>query len=218
MDFNSLDMKETVDVNPRDMKVVELRNALKERGLDSSGKKEELIQRLEEYLDNELVAAVNDLEDPNVSEANNHEDNGQDKESFTFTPSSAKEAQEQGKTETKAQAKSHTQTFQAPQTQKPLFEASHTKVQSTKPQLEEKSVETMTEKERVLYRASRFGTVTPSIESVRKVERAKRFGIEIDELKEEKTKQRKERFGIVDVCISLLRFFCFLFFLFVLTL
>ena len=42
-------------MNPKDLKVVELRAELKKRGLDHKGRKAELVERLEEALENELL-------------------------------------------------------------------------------------------------------------------------------------------------------------------
>ena len=43
------------EMNPKDLKVVELRAELKKRGLDHKGRKAELVERLEEALENELL-------------------------------------------------------------------------------------------------------------------------------------------------------------------
>ena len=46
-----------MDEDPKKMKVVDLRAALKKRGLDTSGKKAELQSRLQDALDDELLSA-----------------------------------------------------------------------------------------------------------------------------------------------------------------
>ena len=48
------------DVNPRSLKVTELRKELEKRGLDSSGLKAALVERLEEALDDELMGVAED--------------------------------------------------------------------------------------------------------------------------------------------------------------
>jgi hypothetical protein len=48
------------DVNPRSLKVTELRKELEKRGLDTSGLKAALVERLEEALDDELMGVAED--------------------------------------------------------------------------------------------------------------------------------------------------------------
>ena len=46
------------DIDPKNFKVTELRDELKSRGLDTKGKKAELVERLELALEEELLGGI----------------------------------------------------------------------------------------------------------------------------------------------------------------
>ena len=57
------------DVDPRELKVSELKQELKSRGLDTKGKKAELVERLELALEVELLGDLDDEAAEEVDEA-----------------------------------------------------------------------------------------------------------------------------------------------------
>ena len=56
------------EIDPRELKVADLRAQLKERGLDTKGKKAELVERLELCLEAELLGDMEDGEDGDADE------------------------------------------------------------------------------------------------------------------------------------------------------
>ena len=54
---------------PRAMKIAELRSALKERGLDTKGKKDDLVERLQEAIEDDCAAQAPGVSKPSKSKS-----------------------------------------------------------------------------------------------------------------------------------------------------
>mmetsp|Transcript_11308 Transcript_11308/g.13700 ORF Transcript_11308/g.13700 Transcript_11308/m.13700 type:complete len:211 (-) Transcript_11308:1724-2356(-) len=199
------------------LKVGELRAELKSRGLDTKGKKDELVARLEQALDDELLGEEADVE----VNANSAEGNGAaskvTKETDTPATSPSKIPTANSNTESKSVEKqtpqsvaktgvSATPAQESTEKNKPENNLSLEELVAKrkaraarfgvqyKPSKEEIQLKAEEEKKKRLDRAKRFGLVTKDLEAERKRKRAERFNIVTPDVEAEKRKKRAERF------------------------
>lgn len=179
------------EINPRKLKVQELRTELRSRGLSEEGKKQELVERLENFLDAE---ALGDDLDTNPRA---------DQQTDTPTEQVASEAQPVPTQEVVAAPVTVPEPSSAT-TEVPTSDEPTTKkvVKIT----EIKSITEMTEAERLAARAARFGLPAQTDEEAKKAARAQRFDIpqkvvvagkELTVKELDARKKRMERFGVV---------------------
>lgn len=158
---------EVIDLSAKT--VTELKQECKDRDLPTTGKKQDLIERLEEYMKEHEGAEITEddlLEEPDVSLG----DEGQEPDS---AESKAIEAEVTGEPEVENPAEpekevvKETEPVNEPEVQKETASEKAAKLKAEKEEMERK-----------------------------KLERAKKFGIESKEVEKDKKKSRAERFGL----------------------
>ncbi|EGD73957.1 hypothetical protein PTSG_05651 [Salpingoeca rosetta] len=171
------------------MKVVDLRAKLKEKGLDTNGKKAELISRLKEHEEAELLGLAGDDSLGETEGAGDVDLNVDELDDVVDEDTAGTEAKEAPKKEA----------GKAPASSKP---ATATEGKKSEEANDESSAANTTDEaataatDRRLARAARFGIETKETKKEKRLERAKRFGLETKEIKQDKRKQRAERFGL----------------------
>jgi len=169
------------DTDLTSMSVVELKKALKAKGLTTTGKKQDLIDRLQLAMDSE---DANDL----LDDAN--ELLGEDDEDVvTVSKPAAPKPAEKPKSEAKPVA-----VAKPVEPKKPEEESASTEEKPS-------NIKTMSDSERAAARAARFGGTTSAESEAKKQARAERFGIKSGKIGDspsadlETLKKRAERFG-----------------------
>ena len=199
------------EMNPKDLKVVELRAELKKRGLDHKGRKAELVERLEEALENELLDGDDEEEVAVPAEETAAEDAPAEETAAAEDP--VEEAAEEKKEEESAET-----------TEKEAKVEDDNKEDAQK---EEKKPELTEAQLKMIARAKRFGMPIPDFTKKKndnnkkkrkrnkkknknedqkkrqkrefeekKKQRAMRFQTKISAEEQEKRRKRAERFGI----------------------
>eukprot|EP00511_Aplanochytrium_stocchinoi_P010284 CAMPEP_0204860644 /NCGR_PEP_ID=MMETSP1348-20121228/716_1 /ASSEMBLY_ACC=CAM_ASM_000700 /TAXON_ID=215587 /ORGANISM="Aplanochytrium stocchinoi, Strain GSBS06" /LENGTH=205 /DNA_ID=CAMNT_0052009507 /DNA_START=153 /DNA_END=770 /DNA_ORIENTATION=+ len=177
------------------LKVGELRAELKKRGLDSKGKKDELVARLEQALEDELLGEDPEAESKVVKHpptttaeekapaATMAKELVKPKEAADKVAGARKEPSEDNQASTSADLATKRKSRAA------RFGLEY------KPSKEEIDLKAKEEQRKRLDRAKRFGIVTADLESEKKRKRAERFNMVTPDLEAEKRKKRAERFG-----------------------
>merc|ERR1712135_271487 len=189
------------------LKVADLKKELKARGLNTSGTKNELIERLQESSQDES-ADVLDTEEAILAEDDN----------VLLTPTTILPPAPENPLKTPAVAATTTSTKKVVLNRKPISVApipavkdeavpvtEESKASSNPEKVEEKKVVklgTLSTEERAKLRAEKFGV--PISDSVKKMVRAQRFGLaskpentDSKEVLDEKLLKRQARFGVV---------------------
>ncbi|XP_026193036.1 SAP domain-containing ribonucleoprotein [Cyclospora cayetanensis] len=193
------------------LKVADLRNLLAEKGLPTTGKKTELIERLQSAtqsvssVDAALVAAVSPDTSSNAHAGTSAED---DSAGAAGAPLSAA----LGRHPVVKPANGLSPDAVAPASGATSAVSSITPAMSEEEKLAARKAKfgIKTDKDKLQERAKRFGLFDPAVEEEKKKQRAQRFGLSpssaaastqvrtISTEEAEKRKKRAERFGIVD--------------------
>ena len=185
------------DINPRALKVAELREELKNRDLDATGLKAVLIERLEEALDAELLGD-DEVAGDAVEEEEDEEESPKKAPAKKKTPAkkkapakqkaaakkkAAKDDDADGASDKKDDAETDDLDDEAAEFERLKARAERFGTEAPvaqAPKSKKVKPEDMTDEEydKRVARAEEFGYVDPLIEKVKLLRRAKRFGIE----------------------------------------
>ena len=172
------------DINPRALRVAELRDELKKRSLDTSGLKAALIERLEEALDAELLGTEDAVEDGGEDNADEEAEPASPPKSKKKSPAkTAKAGASAAKESVAEEAAGATDDLDDEQEKfARLVERAKrfgTEMpKATAPKATKSKVEDMSDEEfdKRVARAKEFGYVDPLVEQVKLLRRQKRFG------------------------------------------
>eukprot|EP00043_Microstomoeca_roanoka_P020283 m.243351 g.243351 ORF g.243351 m.243351 type:complete len:262 (-) comp17140_c0_seq1:2771-3556(-) len=167
------------------MKVSDLKAKLKEKGLDTSGKKADLIARLKDHEEAELLGIAGDEPLADVDMSLTEVTEPLDEEEGIEAEDEEEEEEPEGEEETTTATPTTVKTTTTTVAKAPAATQAETTA----------SEGGQTAAERRAARAARFGVPTKEDLKSKRVDRAKRFGLVTKEVQDEKRQQRAERFG-----------------------
>ena len=181
-----------MNIDPRDMKVSDLQKELRSRNLPVSGLKQQLIERLEDALDRELMGETGPTEDTGENGQDDQEV-GDDNDEVQGKEAERPAASTATKTSLSAPTAQSSTTVK-PTTVQQSKQASTTKAPAA-PTVKPADSGASSEADKRALRAARFGIKVTESEEEKKRRRMERFNMTSAESEEEKKKARAMRFG-----------------------